>query len=209
MTDETPPPRPEPSDDPDDVNEAVVAEWVEETTPFERVFAVIRRTYDPASADRVAERARVSPTTARKHLRTLVDTGEVTTAQDGQTTVYRRSETAVVTERVQSIREELTREEIATGIADMKTTIRDWRETYGVESPEALARELDVTDADEDHAAVVREWQTTRRNLAIAEAALAVEEASGAGHFDDERRGDHAGEDGDERRDDGDASLVA
>lgn len=176
-----------------DVNETVEREWVEETTPFERVHAVARRTYDAASATEIADRARVSPTTARKYLRTLVDAGEVTTVQSGQTTRYHRSETAVVVEHAQSLLAERTPEEIASGIAEMKATIREYREEYGVDSPEEFARKLDVADADSDHGGVLTDWQTTRRNLALAEATLAIGEASQTGHLtgaDDENDDD-------------------
>jgi DNA-binding MarR family transcriptional regulator len=166
---------------PSDVNDRVVEEWVEETTAFERVHEVARRTYDPQSADRIGERARVSPTTARKHLRALVRSGDVTTVQDGQTTCYRRSETAIVTEHAQSLLSERTLDEIASGIADVKATLRAWREEYGVESPEEFARELDVDDADGEYGAILTEWQTTRRNLVLAEAALAIGEARRSG----------------------------
>ncbi|MFB6175604.1 MAG: helix-turn-helix domain-containing protein [Halobaculum sp.] len=197
-----------------DVNERVVAEWTDETTPFERVYEIISRTYDPASADEIAERARVSATTARKHLRALADSGAVTTTADGRTTCYHRSQTAIVTERAESILAELTADEIATGIADMKQTIREWREEYGVESPEELAREMDVADADDTTGSVLTEWQTTRRNLALAEAALATDEASETtGLGGDDTLGligdgdDGNGDDGDENG--GDTSLPA
>lgn len=186
MADETPPTE-QNSQDGDaerrDVNAVVEAEWVEETTPFERVYEIVCRTYDPEAAPEIADRARVSPTTARKHLRTLVDAGEVTTAQAGQTTQYRRSETAIVTEHAQALLAELTPEEIASGIADMKSKIRDWRDEYGVDSPEEFARELDVDDADNDDGAILTEWQTTRRNLELAQAALAIGEARRSGHL--------------------------
>nr|WP_197424737.1 winged helix-turn-helix domain-containing protein [Natronomonas sp. CBA1123] len=166
-----------------DVNDIVEEEWVEETTPFERVYEIIRRAYDPASAAEIADRTRVSPTTARKHLRTLESAGEVTTSQDGQTTRYRRSETAIVTEHAQSLLAERTPEEIASGIADMKAQIQEWREEYDVDSPEEFARELDIDDVDSDYGALLTEWQTTRRNLALAQAALAIGEASHTGHL--------------------------
>ena len=137
-----------------------------------------RRAYESASAGEIADRARVSPTTAAKHLRTLESAGEVTTSQDGQTTQYRRSETAIVTENAQSLLAEQTPDEIAAGIADMKTQIQEWREDYGVDSPEEFARELEIDDADTNHGALLRERQTTRRNLALAQAALAIGEAS-------------------------------
>ncbi|WP_311172578.1 helix-turn-helix domain-containing protein [Halobellus ordinarius] len=176
---------------PDDVNDRAVDEWVAETTPFERVHSVVRRTYDPQSAKEISDRARVSPTTARKHLRTLADVGEVVTEEDGRTTLYRRSKTAIVTEHAQQLLAERTTEEIASGIADMKAELRSWREEHGVESPEAFARELDVGDADTEHGAVLREWQTTRRNLALAEAALAIDDVSDVNH-----RSDVDGDDG-------------
>jgi len=178
-----------------DVNDVVVEEWTEEMTPFERVYEIISRVYDPISATQIADRARVSSTTARKHLRTLVTAGEVTTSQDGQTTLYRRSETAIVTEHAQSLLAERTPEEIASGIADMKAKIREWREEHGVDSPEEFARELDVNDADSDHGELLTKWQTTRRNLALAQATLAISEASRTGHLtgtgtDDDRNDD-------------------
>lgn len=175
-----------------DVNEIAVEEWIAETTPFERVYQVICRVYDPTAASEIADQARVSATTARKHLRTLVSAGEVTTTQDGQTTCYQRSETAIVTEHAQALLSEQTPEEIATGVTEMKTQIQEWREEYNVDSPEGFARKLDVGDADTDHGALLREWQTTRRNLALAEATLAIAEASRGGHL----TGTDTGEDG-------------
>ena len=109
--------------------------------------------------------------------------GEVTTSQDGQTTCYRRSETAIITEHAQSLLAELSPEEIASGIADMKAQIQEWREEYGVDSPEEFARERDVDDVDSDYGALLTEWQTTRRNLALAQATLAIAEASRTGHL--------------------------
>ncbi|WP_338737848.1 winged helix-turn-helix domain-containing protein [Haloplanus salilacus] len=182
-----------------DVNDVVEEEWLEETTPFERVYEIIRTTYDPASAGEIADRARVSATTARKHLRTLESAGEVTTSQDGQTTCYRRSETAIVTEHAQSLLAELSPEEISSGIADMKAQIQEWREEYGVDSPEEFARELDVDDVDSDYGALLTEWQTTRRNLTLAQATLAIGEASNTGHLTDTDTDDEG---------DSDASIV-
>jgi DNA-binding MarR family transcriptional regulator len=186
MSEETSPPnqvRPDGGTESRDVNDVVVEEWVDETTPFERVYEIIRRIYEPTSASQVADRARVSPTTARKHLRTLVDAGEVTTSQEAQTMLYRRSETGIVTEHAQSLLAERTPEEIAAGIADLKTQIQEWRDEYGVDSPEELARKLDIEDADSDYGALLREWQTTRRNLALAQATLAIGEATRTGHL--------------------------
>jgi len=162
-----------------DVNEAAEEEWIEETTPFERVSGIVRRTYEPQRAAEIAERARVSPTTARKHLRALVASGDVTTVDDEGATCYRRSETSIVTEHAEALLDERTPSELASDVARTKTDLRDLREEHGVESPEEFARALDVTDADTDRGEILTEWQTTRRNLALAEAALAIGEAAG------------------------------
>ncbi len=203
MSEETPPARrtsPDGGTEYRDVNDVVLEQWVEGTTPFERVYEISCRVYDPVSAPQIADRARVSPTTARKHLRTLVNAGEVEISQDGQTTLYRRSETAIVTEHAQSLLAERTLEEIAAGIAEMKATIQSWREEYGVDSPEEFARELDVSDADSDYGALLTEWQTTRRNLALAQATLAIGEARRTGHL--------TGTDTDNDGDDGPSIVV-
>lgn len=180
MVDDTPSTceiRPDGGSEYEDVNEAVEVEWIDDTTPFERVYAIIRSTYEPTPAGEIADRARVSPPTARKHLRALENTSEVTTSQEGQTTHYHRSETAFITENAQSILAERTHEEIVAGIAKMKSQMQEWREEHGVDSPEEFAREFDIEDADSNHDAILQEWQTTQRNLALAEAALAIGEA--------------------------------
>ncbi|WP_231554223.1 winged helix-turn-helix domain-containing protein [Halobellus rufus] len=166
-----------------ELNDVVLEDWVAETTPFERVHAVIRRTYDPQSASEIAERARVSPTTARKHLRGLVDTGAVATDETETATRYRRSETAIVTEHAEALLSEHSTDELASAIAEMKAQIRSWREEYDVESPEAFARALGVDDADTETGQVLSEWQTTRRNLSLAQAALAIDEATQRGRL--------------------------
>jgi DNA-binding MarR family transcriptional regulator len=166
-----------------DMNEIAVEEWVAETTPFERINQTISQVYEPESATEIADKARVSSTTARKHLRTLANAGEVTTVQDGQTTCYRRSETAIVTEHAEALLSDQSLEDIAAGITEMKAQIEEWRAEYGVDSPEEFARELDIGDADTDRGALLTEWQTTRRNLALAQAALAIGEAGRSGHL--------------------------
>mgnify|MGYP007091104258 FL=1 len=56
----------------------------------------------------------------------------------------------------------------------MKETIQEFRETYDTESPEDLAIELEPGEEGWD---AVGRWQSTRRNLAIAKAAIQVGEA--------------------------------
>lgn len=158
----------------DDVNEQVRAEWREETTPFERVLAVMKRTYEPQSADETATRALTTPTTARKHLQQLADSGVVKpTAEPGRdATLYRRSKESLILEQARDILDEMDAETLATRIGEIQSQINEYRAEFGVDSPEeAAVRGVDIDQQ------TLREWQTTRRNLGIARAALAVSEA--------------------------------
>lgn len=157
----------------DDVNDLVASEWEDDTTPFDRVRAVMKRAYEPRSAPDVAERAMTTPTTARKHLRTLANSGFVDeVSASGDTTLYRRSNESLVLEQAHDILDETDRDSLVSRIAEMRDEIRSHRERFDAESPEDAV----VRDADVDRE-TLRSWQTTRRNLKIARVALALSEA--------------------------------
>lgn len=157
----------------DGVNETVVAEWKADTTPFDRVRSVMKRTYTPLSAPEIAEHAETTSTTARKHLRTLTENGFVDTVPTGgNTTRYKRSNESLVLEQAHDLLEETDRDTLTSRIAEMRGEIRDYREEFDADSPEDAAVHAENIDPE-----ALREWQTTRRNLNIAKAALALGEA--------------------------------
>lgn len=179
MTDSTGP------DEFTDVNEAVGTDWEAETTPYERVREIISRAYTPVAANTVAETAYTSPKTARKHLNTLAEEGFVTTGtgENGATT-YRRSTESLVVEQAAEIREHVSVDELVARISEMRERISDLQAEYGVESPEELLVERTnrtlveaATDHDDVDPETIQEWQTTRRNLAFANAALSIANA--------------------------------
>jgi len=53
----------------------------------QRVYGIIEQTHEGQSAAEIADRALVSEPTARRHCKTLVNTGFAETEQDGQTTL--------------------------------------------------------------------------------------------------------------------------
>lgn len=178
----------------DDVNEAVGAEWEDETTPYERVREVISRIYTPVAAGAVADTARTSPKTARKHLNALEDEGFVTT-ETGENggMMYRRSPESLVVEQAAEIREHVSSDELLARVSEMRERISEFQAEYGVESPEELLvdetnRTLSetATTHEELDSETIREWQTTRRNLAFANAALSI--ANAERFVDDESR---------------------
>jgi predicted ArsR family transcriptional regulator len=160
----------------DDVNEHVKAEWKDDTTPFERVYEIIEQTHEGQSAAEIADRALVSEPTARRHCKTLVNTGFAETEHDGQATLYRRNSDRILMARIRELRDEADRTELLEGIKEMKVEIRRYEERYDVVSPEELAQKLDADDTEgwDD----LTDWKTTRQNLAVAQAALAYDEAS-------------------------------
>ena len=141
----------------EDINEAVGGEWEAETTSFERVHDVISRTYVPVSAEDIAGTARTSPESARNHLEELADEGFVQTETDSDGgTTYRRSPRSIVVEQALEILDNITTDELAARVSDMSGRVEQ--------------------EVSED----MREWQATRRNLAVANAALAIDEATQA-----------------------------
>lgn len=155
-----------------DVNEAVVEEWVAETTPFERVQEVLLATTTFQYAKRFADQARVSEPSARKHLNALADSGLADTDDTGQGTRYKRSRVTVALGRVKELHTECTRDELIDGIQDLKEKIEAYREEYSVTNPKELALSLEAGDSDGWTA--VSRWQGLEENLQVAQAALAL-----------------------------------
>jgi DNA-binding MarR family transcriptional regulator len=165
-----------------DVNKRVTEEWVEETTPGERVHTVMKRTYEPQTVATIAERAQTTPTTARKHLRRLVEDGFVDeiTFDDDRGSWYKRANRSVVLERAHRLLNEVDEETLAARVAEMRETVREFEARTNAESPEAAVVNGSTLDSAE-----MTEWQTTRRNLKLARAALALADAEDVVGSDD------------------------
>ncbi|THE66822.1 hypothetical protein D8Y22_01500 [Salinadaptatus halalkaliphilus] len=161
-------------DESTDVDERVVAEWIEETTPFERVRETVKRTYEPQSVSELAERSRTSENTTRKHLRHLAADGFVveTASPDSRGACYKRSNESLVLEQANRIRSEVDAATLATRVAEMQQTVRTYRDEYDAESPEDAVLSETAIDGE-----TLQAWQTTRRNLHFARVALAVSNA--------------------------------
>lgn len=178
-----------------DVNEAVVEEWIEETTPFERVREVLHSTTESQYAKDLAVRARVSEPTARKHLGILASTGVAETVDTGRGTRYKRSRQMVAIERISDLHAQLSRAELASGIEDLRKRIRRYRDEYDATDPDDLAVQLESDDSGAW--AAVTEWRAIEKDLRIAQAALALydfdPDGSGGDGMSDGSRGAFAG----------------
>lgn len=178
------------------MNAGVVGDWIKGTTPFEWVYRIVRRTYEPQSVNEIADRARVPLSSAQKHLPILLEMREVTSLQASQTTLYRRADTATSLDHARQLHTSHITDELTEGIVDMKASIRELHEEFGVETPEELACELDIIQrpgfcSGSDRACTA--WLTTCQNLALTQVALTISEADRTGRhsrMNDDRCGD-------------------
>lgn len=157
-----------------DINERVIEAWKADTTARERVKEVLEETTTYTKVSTIAEQARVSEPTTRKYLTELVEEGVGVSEQDGRATLYKRNQGRLVNRRIEELRATCSRQELLDAIQEMNASIKTFRECYDVESPEDLVIDLEPDDEGWDD---VGEWQATRRNLAIAKAAIRVDEA--------------------------------
>ena len=157
-----------------DINDRVVDEWTGATTARERVKEILEETTTYSKVSTIGDQARVSEPTTRKYLHELVEEGVGVAEQDGRTTLYKRNQGRLVDRRIEELRTTCSHQELVEAVQEMKESIAEFRETYGVESPEDLVIELEPGDEGWSD---IGQWQSTRRNLAIAKAAIQVDEA--------------------------------
>lgn len=154
-----------------DVNEAVVEEWVDDTTTFQRVRSVVDTTREPQTAAQIADRARVSEPTARKHLSAMAEVGRITAVQTENGTRYKRSPQAMAMRRIAAIHETHTKQELHEEIRALTEEITALQEAYGVTDVDALAVELEAGDEGWEDLA---RWRQASENLDVARAALSL-----------------------------------
>ncbi len=171
-----------------DVNEAVRKEWKAETTPFERVQAILRATSTPQYAGEIGDRARVSEPTARTHLKRLVQTGHAEAVETTQGIQYKRSRQTVAMRRIVELHRELSREDLIRGLRRLRTDINKFQDRFDATDPDDLAIQIEDGDAEKAWKAVT-EWRSLAEDLDIAKAALALYE------FDPDAGSDRSGAD--------------
>jgi DNA-binding transcriptional ArsR family regulator len=171
-----------------DVNEAVIEEWKEETTAFDRITTVIDATAEPAFAREIAERAAVAEPTARRHLKSLAEVGRVAAVSADGGTKYKRSPSTLAMRRISGLHATYSKPELQDAIEDLREKLTALRDTHGVSDADDLATELDLGDDDWTD---VSRWRELDENLDIAKAALNLYDfdPDGSGKASAERAG--------------------
>lgn len=162
----------------EDVNEAAIEEWKQETTTRERIRAVAQRVQDPTPVSAIADRARASEPVVRDTLADLADLGVVESLETGQGTLYKRNDQLYIYTQVVALQDTYDEDELVAELQNLKERVNTLRNKHGVESPAELATELPPDDAAgwEDHTV----WQTAQKNLYLAKAAISFYDASKA-----------------------------
>lgn len=174
-----------------DVTEAALEEWKAETTAFDRITTVVDTTTEPAFAREIADRAAVAEPTARRHLKSLAETGRVTTVSADGGTKYKRSPSTLAMRRISGLHAQYSKEELQDAIADLREKLATLRAAHGVSDADDLATELELGD---DAWADVSRMRDLEENLDIAKAALNLydfdPDSSGRGAMDTLEDGD-------------------
>jgi len=154
-----------------DLNEAVVEQWIDDTTAFDRVRQVVDNTTEPQSAEEIADRAYVSPPTARKYLSTMAEDGRVKRINTEGGSQYMRAPQMLAMRRIAAIHRKHTKAEIRKSIKELREERASIMETHEFGTIDELT--LALEDGDDNWGDVVR-WRQIEQNLEIAQAALAL-----------------------------------
>lgn len=152
-----------------DVNDAVIEDWKEETTAFDRLTTVLDTTSEPATVSELAERARISEPTVRKYIKSLCDVGRAARIETKAGSKFKRSPQTLALRRISTLHAHHTKADLRDGLKDLREKIQDLRETHGADDPDDLARRL---EAGSDGWTDVARWKDLEENLDILKAAL-------------------------------------
>jgi hypothetical protein len=144
-------------------------------TRGERIRAAARTLRTPRTARWVADETGVSIKTAQKYLDQLVEDNVLRKIERGDQTLYCIDQLMATYREVATLQREHDREELTTALESMRTTITDWKQSYGVETPGELRASiaaLDDPDEIEERREIAGEWEHLADRIPIVQAAL-------------------------------------
>ncbi|WP_283402493.1 winged helix-turn-helix domain-containing protein [Halorubrum sp. DM2] len=169
-----------------------VETWKEHTTAFERVQSVTQTLDQPRTVSYIATEAAVAESTARRHLKRLVEINIVQSVAGESATRY---EPDPLYSRFQAVRE-LIENESYEELVELKTDIQQRIEEFAKDSSANSPSDLRAQAATTETAATTRhvrdranEWETLRHRISIVNTALDAyqryPDRAGANHSED------------------------
>ncbi|MCD2200969.1 hypothetical protein LPA44_13850 [Halobacterium sp. KA-4] len=144
-------------------------------TRGERIRAAARTLRTPRTASWIADETEVSVKTAQKYLDQLVEDNVLRKIEQGDQTLYCVDQLMATYREVAALQREHNREELTASLESMRTTITDWKTSYGVETPGELRASIaDLDDPDEiaERREVASEWEHLVDRIPVVRAAL-------------------------------------
>ncbi|MDY6818656.1 MAG: hypothetical protein SVG88_08345 [Halobacteriales archaeon] len=143
-----------------------------QTTGEDRVRMAARQLSEPRTANWIASEAGWSHEPTKRVLERLVDDGILHRDESGTHTTYYPDYRRQAMQEAMRLRDSgHTVEELTDRLADMKAQIREWEDTFDVESPNQLRGTLadETLDADEEEhrREIAREWEHLQRRIQI------------------------------------------
>lgn len=143
------------------------------TTGEDRVRMVARQLTEPHTANWVANEADWSHEPTQRVLERLVDDGIMRRDTSGSHTTYYPDYRQQAVKEVVRLRDSaVSVEKLTKKISDMKETIREWEDEFGVDSPNQLRATVatdDLTPTEEaNRREIARRWEHLRRRIEIA-----------------------------------------
>lgn len=147
-----------------------VEAWKKHTSAFDRVQAIASTVSQPRSASYIADEAHVAENTARNHLERLVDLNVLLKSEQNGITLYSPDPLHTRLQTLRELLDQHDRDELIQLKADLQSQINEWRDEYGVDSPE----DLRARAADTDTVVQTREFRTTASDWELAVYRLSI-----------------------------------
>ncbi|WP_435159057.1 DUF7342 family protein [Haladaptatus sp. DFWS20] len=143
-----------------------------QTTGEDRVRMVARQVSEPRTVNWIASEAEWSHEPTKRVLERLVDDGVLRRDESGAHTTYSPDYRRQAMQEAVRLRDgHRTVEELTDRLSEMKAQIRDWEETFAVESPNQLratiADETLSSDEEAQRRAIAREWEHLQQRIQI------------------------------------------
>ncbi|WP_227378491.1 DUF7342 family protein [Haladaptatus halobius] len=149
-------------------------QWQVDRTTFQRVYDVLVRTYNSASAQQFAEWADCSENGARQALEQLSEMG-IAERTNTRPATYQRNPSYFRWKRVEQLAREHSPIDLRARIDDLIEDDQPFQAEYGVPDPDAV---VTPDDAVEDHETMherwddLTEWRTIRRDITVLKRAV-------------------------------------
>lgn len=139
--------------------------WPDGMDAAERVRQVATTRTQPRNAGWIAEEADVSRDTAVKYLTQMVERGDLEAIETERGTGYRPDTVTQFLDTVRQFADGHTVDELTQELEAISEDIKDWKQTYDVESVTALRQSIgteDLTAEDRrERLAVIDDWEYT------------------------------------------------